>query len=235
MRVWHFWHEFVTCVPAPSRAFMPQREREPKFGYKRKKLSFSFSFRESPEAYHDFFLPWLLSVRSSSKLFPSWTASAFHLAIENVCGFLYVYAQGGSLEGPYAEGFFFCIHGCIKVSFSLSLYIYTTLGSFHGKKEEDNKWWDKRGPVAFSLLRSLPVLHQRHWFASVPSLSSYSLAFLSQTNNAANRPDDGGVPIERHRGSSSRQKLPSILPTPKKCFICVSTSSLVYTYTSCIV
>jgi hypothetical protein len=31
------------------------------------------------------------------------------------------------------------------------------------------------------------------------------------------------------------KKLPSILPTRKKCFICVSTSSLVYTYTSCIV
>lgn len=47
---------------------------------------------------------------------------------------------------------------------------------------------------------------------------SYSLAFLSQTNNAANRPDDGGVPIERHGGSSSRQKNSIDPPNPKKMF-----------------
>lgn len=57
MRVWRFWHEFCyVCVacPIPTRLCYTQ----PKFGCRGKVCLFSFSpsFRESLEAYHDVFL-----------------------------------------------------------------------------------------------------------------------------------------------------------------------------------
>lgn len=62
MRVWRFWHEFCyVCVacPIPTRLCYTQ----PKFGCRGKVCLFSFSpsFRESLEAYHDVFLGFFFS------------------------------------------------------------------------------------------------------------------------------------------------------------------------------
>jgi hypothetical protein len=124
----------------PQREREREREREPKFGCKRKKLSSLIFFRESPEAYHDFFLPWLLSVCSFVfQTFPFVNSICIPFGDRKCLRFFICMPKGGAWRVPTPKDFSSVSMGASKSLFSLSLYIYTTLGSFHGKKRKDNK------------------------------------------------------------------------------------------------
>lgn len=114
MRVWRFWHEFCyVCVacPIPTRLCYTQ----PKFGCRGKVCLFSFSpsFRESLEAYHDVFLGFFFLLLT----FPFVNSICIPFGDRKCLRFWYVCPRG-EVGGSCADYFFFsfCIHGCIKVS-----------------------------------------------------------------------------------------------------------------------
>ena len=108
MRVWHFWHEFVTCVcPICVYASRVQIWKQ--------SLSFSLSF-----------LLLLLSVMNRSRRFTIFLASSTFPFMNSICipfgdrkRLRFDMPRGVEKKKP---ALWICIHGCIKVSFSPPLF-----------------------------------------------------------------------------------------------------------------
>ena len=109
MRVWHFWHEFVTCVcPICVYASRVQIWKQ--------SLSFSLSFLL------------LLSVMNRSRRFTIFLASSTFPFMNSICipfgdrkRLRFDMPRGVEKKKP---ALWICIHGCIKVSFSLSSTVW---------------------------------------------------------------------------------------------------------------